>query len=213
MAIEVDRIVTGRWKENCFVVSHAPSRDALIIDPGNNAEDIAIVIERKRLRPLAILNTHGHFDHIGAVSPLKDRYELPFYLHGKDLKLVQRANFYRTVFDEPEEIEPPEVDYRFEEQEETLVFGPFSVRVVATPGHTKGSVCFLIDDLMFTGDTLFRGKIGRTDLPGGSKRLLADTLRHVLTFPGDTVIYPGHGGTSTIGEEMEGNLPLKEVLS
>lgn len=184
----------------------------MVIDPGSEAERIIECIDNKRLNVLAILNTHSHYDHIGAVTALKTNFSVPFYLHSKDVRLLKYANLFCNLFDADESIPLPGVDYYFDQVEIPICLADFSIQVLYTPGHTPGSVCFLIKDNLFTGDTLFKGKIGRVDLPGGEKTTLRDSLRSLSLFSPQTKIYPGHGKTSTILEEIHNNHEWSENI-
>jgi hydroxyacylglutathione hydrolase len=150
----------------------------------------------------AILNTHGHFDHIGAVADLVDKYKCPFYLHSKDGRLLRSANLYMNLFAGEAPVRVPTVDIFLDQVPSPLVLGEFSVEVLYTPGHTDGSVCFQIGDHLFTGDTLLKGKAGRVDLPGGNKEKLETSLQAIAKLPGQLVICPGHGATSSLAEEL-----------
>lgn len=211
ITIFVQQIITGKWKENCYVI-HKTNQDTLIIDPGSEAKCIIEYIEGKQLNIIAILNTHAHYDHIGAVKILKTKFSVPFYLHSKDFKLLKYANLYINLFDGDDHISTPNVDFYINQVKTPICLGDFSIQVLFTPGHTQGSVCFLIEDCLFAGDTFFKGKIGRVDLPGGDKEALCNSLKNLSMLPPKIKIYPGHGGTSTILEEMQKNLELLEAI-
>lgn len=211
MAISVHRVICGKWQENCYIITHS-ERSTLVIDPGGWAERILEYIEKNRLCVLAILNTHAHYDHIGAAAELQSKLALPFYLHAKEGKLLKYANLYRKLFDGDDAITLPEVNVYIDQVKIPIRLGDFVINVLFTPGHTPGSVCFLVEKNLFTGDTLLRGKIGRVDLPGGDKTALSSSLKSLSLLPGDISIYPGHGGSSTLQEEMQDNPQLVEVL-
>jgi len=199
--INIKQIPTGKWKENCYIISNLIG-DAIIVDPGDNKQKIVKYIDNNRLNISAILNTHAHYDHIGAVKYLKDKYHSPFFLHSADEKLLRTANLYVKLFDGSGLIKIPDVDYFYEQLNMHDVIENFNIVVIITPGHTQGSVCLLIEDCLFTGDTLLNGKIGRTDLPGGDKQALNKSLKIISKIPNQTNIYPGHGTSSTIGHEL-----------
>lgn len=211
MVITVKTIVTGNWKENCYVV-HSTEGDTVVVDPGGEAEAIVRYVEKHGLTAHAILNTHGHYDHVAAVKELQSRLSIPFYLHSKDLRLLKSANLYRKLFDIYEPISVPEVDRFVEEMESPLSFGTVSVETIATPGHTNGSVCFLIEGSLFAGDTLFQGAVGRTDLPGGDPSALAASLRILSLLPPETQVYSGHGEPTEIGRERASNAALVQAM-
>jgi hydroxyacylglutathione hydrolase len=200
LSLEIVTFVNGRWRQNCYVVGC--DRDALIIDPGSQAGEISALVEGKGWRVHAILNTHGHYDHIGAVADLVDRYQVPFYLHRADETLLKRANLYRILFGSQEPIRVPSATHDVATLPPTFRLDPFVVSWLATPGHTEGSVCFRIDDFLFSGDTLMRSTIGRTDLPGANRPLLLDSLRRLTTLPGDIVVCGGHGPRTILSAEF-----------
>lgn len=210
MGLTIHRVVTGRWRENCYVV-HANAGEALVIDPGADQEKIEACVEDAGLEVRAILLTHGHFDHIGAVAALRRRYDVPCLLHQADHKLVRRANLYRMLFDSKEMIETPTVDPFPEPEATTLTLAGFDIELIATPGHTQGGVCFKIGDDLFSGDTFHQGKPGRIDLPGGNAAQLAASLERLRALPVETRVHPGHGDPTTIGAELEGALAAKQV--
>ena len=202
--IYIKKIITGKWKENCYIVSDL-NKNALIIDPGSDEERIVSFIEGSKLNILAILNTHAHYDHIGAVKKLKDRFSVPFFLHSKDRKLLKSANLYIKIFDGDDPISISKVDYYFDQREMIIQLGDFSIQVLFTPGHTKGSVCFQIEDCLFTGDTLLNGKIGRVDLPGGDEHTLKKSLKAISKITENIIVYPGHGESTILSSELKYN--------
>lgn len=211
MPIFVARIIVGRWDTNCYVV-HKGNGDAMIIDPGDQVERIMDYVESKRLKILAILATHGHHDHIGAVTTLKARFSAPFYLHSRDVKLLKYANLYRKIFDGHDPRVLPSVDYYIDKVEVPVRVGDFSIGIVAAPGHTEGGVCFLIENHLFTGDTLLRGKIGRVDLAEGDRTSLYNSVRRLMVLPPETKVYPGHGETTTLSQERENSAELRKAI-
>lgn len=174
----------------------------MIIDPGSDSGGLLNIIESKKLNVLAIINTHAHFDHIGAVSALKNDLSVPFYLHSLDEKLLGTANLYVKVFDGAGPIKIPSVDHYLDKINISDHFKDFSVNVLFTPGHTPGSVCFYMENRLFTGDTILREKTGRIDLPGGNSENLRKSLAEISKLPPATIIYPGHGADSTIEYEL-----------
>lgn len=200
----IQKITSGKWKQNCYIV-HIASRNALIIDPGEDTEAIVDYVETRKLKVLAIVNTHAHYDHVTSVDYLKNRYSIPFYLNSKDSTLLKHANLYRKIFNGQASIKIPEIDFLIDEIETPINLEEFSVEVVPTPGHTEGGVCLLVDQHLFTGDTLFCGKVGRTDLPGGNQEDLSVSLKRLKRLSPEINIYPGHGKSSTLGHEFENN--------
>lgn len=212
MTLQVERIVSGKLQQNGYVV-FGPGRQALIVDPGGNAAAFGAFIDENELVPGAILNTHGHFDHIGAVAPLMDRYRIPFYLDGADARILRGANIYKFLFESTESVVIPEITHNLIGQLQPVTIADFTVTCIATPGHTPGGRCFLIGGVMFTGDTLFCGNIGRTDLYGGDARALAKSVTALMELPPETTIYPGHGRPSTIGDERGGNPYVLDLMA
>lgn len=190
--LQVTTFVNGKWRQNCYLISNDQG-DALIVDPGSDPEAIAKLITELGVQPVAILNTHAHYDHIGAISGLMQKYEIPFFLHGDDAKLLKQANLYKILFETKNSISIPTFGEDFAAGPEDLRVAGFSVRVIHTPGHTAGGVCLLIGSNLFSGDTLMLGGPGRTDLPGGDKVKLKDSLQKLRELPEDHLVYAGHG--------------------
>ncbi len=193
--------VNGKWRENCYFVVNQ-DLDALIIDPGSRLEDICALVEENHWRIHAIVNTHAHYDHIGAVAGLQERFQVPFYMHAADAPLLKRANLYRMLFEAGEAIRIPTVTHDISLLPETFEAGPFTISWIATPGHTDGSVCLMCQGLLFSGDTLMHDSIGRTDLPGGNREKLLASIHKLKDLPPETVVYGGHGPRTTIGAEF-----------
>lgn len=196
--------------KNGFVVSSGDTREAVIIDPGDEVDDLLRHVDRQRLSVTMILLTHAHVDHITGVARAKDAVGAPVWLHRDDLFLYEGAPEQARMFG-LEADAPPPVDC-FYERGRQLSFGGCVVDVLDTPGHSPGGVCLAIGGSsseireLFAGDTLFAGSIGRTDLPGGDFDTLMRSIRTVLLhYPDDTVLHSGHGPDSTIGHERRTN--------
>lgn len=186
-------ISTGVYAENCYIVK-AGDREAVVIDPGDDAGEILDLLDRNGLRAAAVLLTHGHWDHIGAVPDVADAFQAPVMLHEADLPLLQEWA--------PREVRPA----RFLRHGDRVACGGLTVQVLHTPGHTPGSICLLAGRRLFSGDTLFKGSVGRTDFPGGSAEALQLSIRDcLLPLPDDVEVYPGHGEPSTVGYERRYN--------
>ncbi len=200
----IDRLVTGPFQENSYLVAAARGQPCVLIDPGDEAERIAGRIEELGLEPVLILNTHGHLDHIGAVADLQERYAIPFALHPDDRFLVTGVNEQARMFG-LDGYRDPKVD-RDLVAGETVRAAGLEFEVIHTPGHSPGHVALSLGTVVFGGDNLFQGGIGRSDLPGGDPRVLRRTLERVfLAMPDGTVIHPGHGPSTTIGAERRTN--------
>lgn len=209
--MRVQTVVNGRWRQNCYVVADDDG-SAIVVDPGSQSDDIAAQIDENGWRVVAILNTHAHYDHIGAVAPLQDRYRAPFYLHGADAPLLRRANLYRMLFESRDAVRIPTISHDLSTLPGTIEIGPFTISWIATPGHTDGSVCFLLHNQLFSGDTLMRNAVGRTDLPGGNRERLFASLRHLMELPGDTIVYGGHGPVTTVAAEFAPGSTVRSLL-
>lgn len=211
MEVKIVPIVTGWLEENCYLVYDPKSLETLVVDPGDDPEKIEAMISTYSLKPLAILQTHCHFDHFGAVNSLKRTYGIPVMIHPEEvpnLRLMERERSEYLKNDGP-----VEVDRNLKANEE-FVFGKIRVKVLFTPGHTAGGVCFLVDsNHLLTGDTLFAGSIGRYDLPGGRFETLMKSIKtQLLTLPDETAVYPGHGEPTTIGYEKRYNPFLRGLV-
>ena len=210
MSVLVTGFPAGAFAANCYLVAPAPGEECVIIDPGQDAErGIEELLDRYRLKPIAVLLTHGHVDHIWSVAPVCGAKGIAAYIHPDDRELLSdpakgmslmagQQLFGGMTFAEPDDVKPLEDGGIV-----TLAGLDFTIGHV--PGHTPGSVTFRSgeDDLdaLFTGDLLFAGSIGRTDLPGGDHEAILRSLARTLTLPDATVVLPGHGPTTTIGDE------------
>ncbi|MBN1824829.1 MAG: MBL fold metallo-hydrolase [Candidatus Eisenbacteria bacterium] len=202
--MRIDRITVGPFQANAWLLGRTDRPDTILIDPGGEPDRIAERIEAGGRRLAAILNTHGHLDHIGAVEALRERFHAPYYLHPADRPVAEAAPEHAALFG----IEPPRVpsEGRPLRHGERLDIAGVEIAVIHLPGHTPGGTAFLVRGHLFAGDTLFRGSIGRTDLPGGDGEALLRSIRErLLILPGDTVVHCGHGPDTTIQEERNGN--------
>ena len=203
---------------NCYVLASRKGSDAIVVDPGQRAMGtLRRVLDENRLTPAAVLLTHGHIDHIWSAQKVADTYGCPAFIHPEDRhmlsdpirglgpRLGQMA--LSALFREPKQV------VELDRDGAVLDFGGLAVTVDHTPGHTRGSVVFRVDNHAFTGDTLFKQSVGRTDLPGGSgKALLSSIVEKLLVLDDDTLVLPGHGESSTIGLERRTN-PFLEGLT
>ncbi len=204
----INNIVVGPLEVNCYILGCEDTKEAAIIDPGDNADEIIKVLEKADLKPVYIINTHAHFDHIGSVSAVQEHYNIDFLLHEEDLFLVNNTSTQAKAFGfDP--IPKPDVN-KFVNDGDKISLGNKVIDVIHTPGHSPGCVCYLIDNNVFVGDTLFAGSIGRSDLPGGSHETLINSIKEKL-FPleDSTIVYPGHGPSTTIDAEKKHNPFLK----
>jgi glyoxylase-like metal-dependent hydrolase (beta-lactamase superfamily II) len=196
----------GLLQANCYFLIE--DNDLILIDPGDGASFILEEIQRQRLNLKAIFATHGHFDHIGAVGEIQQSFNVSFYINEKDLFLVKRLNEtaeyflgYNPYFLPPKNIK--------ELNNKKFHFSRFTFDVISTPGHTPGSVCFYFqkEKLFFTGDALFKDGIGRYDFSYSDKKELFKSLKKILSLPDETLIYPGHGEQTVIGDEKHQIFP------
>ena len=214
MTVLVTGFPAGAFAANCYLVAPAPGEECVIIDPGQDAQrGIEELLDRYRLKPIAVLLTHGHIDHMWSVAPVCGAKGIPAYIHPDDremladpargMSLMAKQQFLGGMtFSEPDDVKALRDD-------EIIPLAGLSFRVGHTPGHTPGSVTFRSAeddvDALFTGDLLFAGSIGRTDLPGGDHETMLRSLARTLTLPDATVVLPGHGPTTTIGDERTTN--------
>lgn len=197
-------IIVGALETNCYLVYCEESKECAIIDPGADPEKIFPVISDLGLKPVCILNTHGHMDHIGANKDMKDKFKVPVLIHALDNPMLDAAVQLELMLALGGTASPP-AD-KFLAEGDLVTFGGSSLRVLHTPGHSPGSVSFLGRGVLFSGDTLFCGGVGRTDLSGGSRKDLESSIRgKILMLPGDTLVCPGHGPFTTVDQEIESN--------
>lgn len=206
MAITVTCLTVSPLAENAYLVGCDETKEAAFIDPGDEPDRLLEAAREQGLTVTKIINTHAHFDHVGAVMPLKDTLGVPFYLHKTDEPLLERLLQVGPMFGIGDG-RLPVVDHYLEESG-TVEVGNLSAEVLFTPGHSPGHVSLYFKDegCVFVGDVLFAGSIGRTDLPGGSMATLMQSIEKVLlALPEDTVVYPGHGPATTLGHEKAHN--------
>jgi hydroxyacylglutathione hydrolase len=190
---------------NCYIVGDPSTTDAIVIDPGGDAAEITAAIDERNLTVTAIVATHAHFDHLLAAEVVRDHTGAPMYLHDSDRPLLDWFQTSGLMFLGMELPPPPDIDNSPKEGDR-LVVGSSELVVVHTPGHSPGSIALLGDEAVFSGDTLFAGSIGRSDLPGGDTDELVASIRGKLfAAPDDLRVYPGHGPATTIGKEKELN--------
>ena len=179
-----------------------------LIDPGDEADRVLDMVSRSGCALQCILLTHGHFDHTTAVRPILERYpDLPVYINEKDVVDGRRGDM-ELVFSRL-----PEHNQRDYKEGDTLTLGSLTIRVMETPGHTQGSVCLLVGDVMFSGDTLFRGSCGRTDFAGGDPKAMLASLDRLAALPGNYKVYPGHEGATELDYERRVNPFMTRRLS
>ena len=191
--MEIIPLTLGDYMTNCYILRQEASHACCIIDPGYEAGRILSLLEEKQLTPEAILLTHGHFDHVGAVRDLAAETDCDVYISAADLSLPPMITggplYYTDTYPESG----------------SLSIAGLTFCIIPTPGHTPGSVCLMVEDAIFSGDTLFAGSCGRTDLPGGSWGSISASLKKLAALPGDYHVFPGHGGATTLENERKNN--------
>ena len=200
----LESLVVGPIQANCYILGCEKTLQGAIIDPGGEGEKILQEVNRKGLAIRYIINTHGHPDHISANNFLKQKLSAQLCIHEKDVSFLTDPDLnLSAMFLTPFQSVPADRELK---DGEKIKVGNLCLEIIHTPGHTPGSICILLDKKLFTGDTLFAGSVGRTDLPGGDTQLLCNSIqKRILPLPNDLDIYPGHGPSSKIGIEKEGN--------
>lgn len=196
----LESLPTGPLQVNCYIVGCEATRKAVVVDPGGDVEQILALLERLNLQLQLVINTHGHFDHVGGNRQLLEETGVDLLIHENDKDLLGLAAEHAGIYGLPTVISPE--PQRLLQGGEVILVGELEIKVLHTPGHTPGGICLLVEDQVIVGDTLFAGSIGRTDLPGGDHQQLIDSIRQqLLPLPDATVAHPGHGAETTIGRE------------
>jgi glyoxylase-like metal-dependent hydrolase (beta-lactamase superfamily II) len=212
----ITQTAIGPYRVNTYLLACAQTRKAVLIDPGGEAERIVKMVRDEGVEPVYILNTHGHADHVLANQQLQAVFPVPVCMHEADDIFFAAAEVRQKSEKELGLPAPAPADIRLRDGQ-VLEVGNLRIKVIHTPGHTPGSICFLVEGNLFTGDTLFVGDVGRTDLTGGSLDTLINSLREkVIVLPEETIIWPGHDygetPTSTVGREIKENLYITDFI-
>ncbi len=203
------RLVVGPLQVNCFILADEKTLEAVVIDPGDDAEDILKIIKDKALKVKYIVDTHAHFDHVGANKAIKDATGAELLLHEADAAVLATVSQQSSAFG-MDTVSSPPAD-RYVKHGDVITAGEVALKVLHTPGHTPGGISLLEQGMVFTGDALFAGSIGRTDFPGGDLTTLLRSINtNLMTLPDDTKVFSGHGPASTIGDERRDNPFLNE---
>lgn len=204
MSMQYMSMVLGPVMTNCYIVYDSETRDAMVIDPAWNYRKIDQALQDNQLHLQFIFLTHGHADHIGALQELRNYKNVPVYVGKGDVDLISNSRNNLSMF-MGKEIKCESPDYVVTDGE-IITLGHLKFTALETPGHTPGGISLYGEGVVFSGDTLFRYSVGRTDLYGGSAKILIDSINtKLMPLPDDTVVLPGHGPSSTIGEERRGN--------
>ena len=209
--LKIQRMVLGPVRTNCYLAVNQETKECFVVDPADMAGLILTEIKEENLTARAVLLTHGHYDHIGAAEELRTALKIPIYASEMELPtLADTEKNLSAMFGHPMTVKAD----RGLKDGEVLGIAGFSVQVFQTPGHTPGGACYYLEEekTLFSGDTLFRGSCGRTDLPGGNWQEMQASLKKLAQLPPDTRVYPGHGAASLLADELEYNPYLKGAL-
>jgi len=205
----LETVVVGPLMVNCYILGCEETREGVVVDPGGDADKILSVVSNHGLTILQIVNTHGHFDHVGANQALMNAFGVGLSIHELDAPMLAHADITALKYGlKAENSPPPTVLLR---DGDSITFGKCSLKVLHTPGHTLGGCSLYGEGVVITGDTLFAESVGRTDFPGGSSATLLTSIREkLLTLSDETIVYPGHGPATTIGHERIHNPYLND---
>ncbi|MDA3798063.1 MAG: MBL fold metallo-hydrolase [Kiritimatiellae bacterium] len=208
--MKIDKVITGEFQVNCFIIHN--DGEAIIIDPGDDVDLIDAKLKELKLTPVLYIQTHGHMDHISALAELQSRFQAPVYMAEEDAKWAfTDINCMPPFFPAP----PNSTSIsKYIKDGDEFNFAGMNFRIIKTPGHTPGSLCiyFYEDNSLFSGDTVFAGSVGRTDLPGGDSRILTESLKKLLkAIPNSTRIYTGHGPATTMDLEKRNNFYFQNI--
>lgn len=196
-------LAVGPIQANCYILGCEQTKEAVVIDPGDEAKRILSDLQKQALQLKTIINTHGHFDHVGANKALKDLTGAPVLIHRSDAPMLSHLSASAGMWGMRAKDSPAD---QFIKDGDRISFGQITLEVIHTPGHSPGGISLYTPKVLFVGDTLFAGSIGRTDFPGGDYDLLISCVRNRLFVLGDEVkVYPGHGPDTTIGYERKYN--------
>ena len=203
--MKIDSIMVGPIMTNCYLLQDEKAKVCALIDPGDDAKQVEMLVDNSGCTLQYILLTHGHFDHWGAMRPLLEKYDVPVYIHKADVtdRVGGDLLFQRL----------PEQHQRYYDEGDELTLGDMTLRVMHTPGHSKGSGCLVVNDVIFAGDTLFRSSCGRTDFPGGDYREMLSSLARLGRMEGNYHVYSGHERDTELDAERRFNPYMKQGMT
>lgn len=205
--LKVKNIISGQFEVNCYLVYDVTTKAAIIIDPGEDDKSVIEEIENLALKPELLINTHGHFDHILSDDIIRKKYNIPLAIHKDDVAFLSDVNKNASyIIGKPVTINNPEIIF---EKEQTYQTSFCKYSIINTPGHTPGSVCVLIDNNLFSGDTVFAGSVGRTDFPCSSPLAMKQSLQKIKQLDKNMQVYPGHGPSTNMKKELSSNFYLR----
>ena len=207
----IKNLAVGQLQSNCFIIADDNTKEAIIIDPGDEPDRIIDVVKGNSLNVRYILCTHAHFDHVGAISDIKDETDAKIVVHKDEGEIYEGARDQAAFWGY--ELEPlPEPDM-FVQEGDKLEVGDLKFEILHTPGHSPGGLCLYSEDekVVFTGDTLFAGSVGMTDFYGGDMDKLKKSFSRLMSLPPDTKVFPGHGPVSSIRQEKDSNFFMEEI--
>lgn len=200
----IKKLTVGPIQANCYVLGCDDTLEAAVIDPGDEAENILLALSESKLTLKCIINTHGHFDHVGANKKLQDATGAPIMIHPEDAPMLNQLSASASAWGLSAD-DSPEPDRKLGDGD-VIEFGKIRLEVIHTPGHSPGGISLFTDGHVFVGDTLFAGSVGRTDLPGGNPGILKASIQdRLFTLGDDVVVHPGHMGDTTVGQERQYN--------
>ncbi len=205
----IKRIVVGPLEENTYIIGDKESKEAIVVDPGDEPDRIMEEIRGSALRVVAIVCTHAHFDHIGAAGDIRKETGAEILLHKNDIEAYDLAKDQAALWGfSIDDLPSPD---RFVDEGDEIAAGGLKFKVMHTPGHSRGSISLYGEGIVITGDTMFQGSVGRTDFPGGSIDELRKSFRRLIELPDETRVYSGHGPETTIGREKRENFFMGEI--
>ena len=200
----IKKLEVGPIMANCFILGCESTKEAVVIEPGDDSDRILMELAKSELNVKYLINTHGHFDHVGANKRMKEVTGAKLAIHPEDEPMFKELSHSASMFGLTAQNSPP-ADILLKHGDE-ISFGEINLKVIHTPGHSKGGICLYTKGHLFSGDTLFAGSIGRTDLPGGDYDTLISSIRNnLLSLDDKTIVYTGHGPETTLGDEKRSN--------